>query len=152
MSQIIKWDEFRNDVRILSNQIKDSQIRYDVIVSISTGGLYSAGLLSKLLDIPKILNISCESYNENNERGEIIFYNKLHPEDIKDASRVLIVDDLIDSGNTIKAVTEHISNISMPMTSVDIACPYVKSSYEDTNPVYFVVTIDKDIWLKFPWE
>lgn len=152
MTKIIEWNEFREDVRILSETIKDSQIRYDVIVSISTGGLYSSGLISKALDIPKILNVSCESYNEDNERGNVIIYNKLHPEDFKDVTNVLIIDDLIDSGNTIKAVIEHILNVTTPLTRIDIACPYVKESYTDTQPVYMRKLINKDIWLKFPWE
>jgi hypoxanthine phosphoribosyltransferase len=68
--------------------------------------------------------------------------------------RVLIVDDVFDTGNTIKAVIEELSARARGNTPEDIrvAVPWFKPSRNQTDmtPDYFLR--ETDAWLVFPHE
>jgi xanthine phosphoribosyltransferase len=148
----ISWEQFTQDIDNVIDRINESNIKYDTIVSISRGGLFPAGLIAKRLDISKIINISCESYDTDNNRGDVIFYNRFHFEDFVDSQGILIVDDILDTGNTMKAVINKLEGV-ITTAFIGIACPYFKPSIAvDIDTIRYVSScIGKD-WVKFPWE
>jgi hypoxanthine phosphoribosyltransferase len=99
--------------------ILESGKTYAGIHGVPRGGLVPAVILSHALELPYIWNAS-----------------KLTMDNLD----VLIVDDLVDTGRTLKSYYD---------LGFDVATPYVKS-WRSFTPRYFVEEIDK--WLVFPWE
>ena len=94
--------------------------KYNSIYGIPRGGLIIAVLLSHKLNIPIIMDKS--------------FIN----------SKVLVVDDLVDSGNTIREFKKLHGNFDL------VTIHYKNCS--TIQPTYFYEEIDKKIWCIYPWE
>ena len=60
----IDFKQLKNDVKILSNKILESRIRYDAMIAITGGGLVPARLLRNYLKIP-IYCVNIKYYDEN---------------------------------------------------------------------------------------
>jgi GTP cyclohydrolase I len=113
MATFFTDSQIAQDTIKLAGQIKKSGKKYDSLYAVPTGGFPVAAILSEILDIPLCY------YNHN--------------------GNVLIVDDLIDSGETLSQLNG------------DKAVLHVKG--KKTNEVnYFVKSFPADEWLVYPWE
>src|SRR3989344_5345958 len=89
----INWNEFEEHVEMLLNKI---DYKPDFIICISSGGLLLGKLLSERLDKPLAV-ISAKSYN-GKEKGSVLVGNISSTQVVE--GRILLVDDLADSGET----------------------------------------------------
>ena len=132
----------------------------DLIICITRGGLIPAGLVSYKLNNKNIINIEVGSYNKE-VQGELII-KKLpmyYLERIASSNKILIVDDIIDSGNTIKGVIDYICasnahyNIGAieTMNRLEVFSILTKI---DTLPVpqSSLIYSDSEQWIVFPWD
>ncbi len=130
----------------LAKKIINRGKKYDCIVGISRGGLIPTRLLSDFLDIKDIRIIRSIYYKgtgETLERPEIDISTL---GDVRN-KRVLIVDDVADTGDTLRMVKEEI--IRKGAGKVEIATLYVKP-WRNVKIDYYVAETDK--WIVFPWE
>ena len=137
----ISWDEFHQDVKNLCQKIKQTNIKYDKIVAISRGGFIPAGIIAYELDIRNSAVVNISTYIDDKQTTL---------EKINDTTSVgvvnentLIIDDLSDSGQTIKIMRQ-----TFPKgTYVTVYAKEKGKSYPD---IY-----EKDMpnnWLVFPWD
>lgn len=131
----ISWKRFRADINQLAKKI--TQGEFTKIVCITKGGLIPTYFLSKKIGIKNIQTVSASSY-EGKEKKEVT----LHGAYKKDNSKVLIIDDIADTGDTIKTILELYPN-------AHIAVLYKKKGCK-VDPTYFVKEINE--WVIFPWE
>lgn len=122
---IISWADIDDSIEILSKQIEDSKIHYEVIYGLARGGLVPAVMLSHRLKIPMVLNME--------EVWRLKVKNK----------SVLIVDDISDTGETLKYFDDQ---------KFDIATLFVREHTSKIKPKYTYKHINHDNWLLFPWE
>ena len=109
----VSWDAFYKSQRELVKKIKDSGRKYKYIVAIPSGGLIPAYCLSKALKIP-VVTINIKSYVEQGKRGDIVHYKVDGFDDfIKNQEDALVVDDMFDSGETMKYIQKIISPLSL---------------------------------------
>lgn len=120
---------------------------FDWYVAIAMGGLVPACLLGKLTGVSKIDTFCAGSY-VNQERKDIAIIPKDYSH--LTGKKVLVIDDLVDSGFTMQATVDLIKNIWQPKL-IQTAVLYKKS---DTifEPDYFVSECLADAWITFPWE
>lgn len=130
--------------RILVQKIQDAGKSYDGILAIANGGLAPAYYLAKTLDIP-IECVNVKSYKKN-VSGELfervvagVEKNFKHPE------RILLVDDIYDSGKTI-------SFLQKKYPEMDIAVLYVRHSKDRQKVTFFTHILNHFKWIEFPWE
>lgn len=144
--EYVTWDEVRELVGEICQGIDKSQV--DVICGISVGGLAPTSLFSLVLEEKNVVSISCRSY-KGYEQGEAVISNGPVREALE-GKRVLLVDDIIDSGNTIVKVTEYLYE-NYGVKSVDVAVLYVNTDHIkcDCPAFYGRETTD---WIVFPWE
>lgn len=121
-------------------------VKFDVIIGVSRGGLIPATILSHRLSVPLIPI----SYSAISGKGDDRNHDNILP--IVDSKSILIVDDICDSGYTLRELVDHYSNEN---TIVYTAVTHFKLL---DNPIiipdfYWVsVSEETDGWIHFPWE
>jgi uncharacterized protein len=145
--EILTWPDFGRSGRDLAQQVADSGWIPDIILAIARGGLLPAGSLGYALSIKNVFVVSVEYYTGVDERLDfpVMLPPQLNLVDIKD-SRVLVVDDVADTGHTLKAVLEF---VGATVNEARTAVIYEKS--------HSVVKCDyvwrrTDRWIDFPWS
>jgi xanthine phosphoribosyltransferase len=99
------YEEFRDDTRTLINEVKE--FNPEIIVAIARGGLTIAHAMAEGLGIRAVESIRTELYDNTQKRDEICIYGEC---DLIKYTRVLVVDDIADSGETLEAVMQKLTN------------------------------------------
>ncbi|NJE07008.1 phosphoribosyltransferase [Thermococcus sp. M39] len=134
------------DRAIFSLADKLREYKPDVIVGIARGGLIPAVRLSHILGDIDLKVIDVKFYTDINEHTEmpkivIPIYG-----DLKDR-KVVIVDDVSDTGKTLKVVIEEVKRLGAK--EIKVACLAMKP-WTSVVPDFYVFRTDK--WIVFPWE
>ncbi|WP_299546703.1 phosphoribosyltransferase family protein [uncultured Helicobacter sp.] len=139
--QYYSYEMFKEDMRLLVNQI---DFNPDAIVAISRGGLTMAHFLGIALDLRRIFTINASS-----------FFNKVQQEiqisnipELNGNQRILIVDEIVDSGTSMEKVHTILSTIYSNM-DFKTACIFHKPTASFKPD--FVLREAKD-WVEFFWE
>lgn len=144
----------------LAAQIYKSGYRPDFIIGIWRGGTPVGIAVQEYLDYKGIVTdhiaIRTSVYTGINEQSKTVRVHGLHYiiENINAEDSLLIIDDVFDSGRSVKAAIEQLSantRKNMP-NNLKIACPWYKPSNNkvDLIPDYYIHETDK--WLVFPHE
>ena len=100
----ISFDEYRQKTEQLAAQIYKDGWSFNQVVCIAKGGMRVGDIMARIFDVPLAI-LSVESYRGEgvkNKRGAITFSRDLAKTSPNIGSKVLIVDDLADSGITLK--------------------------------------------------
>jgi hypoxanthine phosphoribosyltransferase len=113
---IVTWDDLAGLVARLADQTRGD---YDVMLAITRGGLVPAGMLAYRLGIRNILVAAVEYYDDAGRPGPRPTVLQFPADPLLRGQRVLIVDEVWDSGTTIHAVTERVRQAGgIPTTAV----------------------------------
>ena len=141
------WDDISRYTIQLAREIPHP----DVIVSLGKGGSIPGVILAEYFGV-RNLNFGMQSYDKH-DRGKITVYQEVP--DIADnadaaaLTRVLLVDDIADSGHTFMHAMKHFTDRGWFSTMTASLFYKTCSVYE---PKYKALTVDKDHWVVFPWE
>ena len=139
-----KWDEMRRDVNTLCRNITLDKFDPQVIVGLSRGGLTAGVMMSHWFQKPfKPIRTSLRDFPD---------WEDYMPK--KTDQRVLIVDDICDSGETFLKIQEHLKGATSLPVEVRFASLWWNNECE-FKPHYHVQECakdSKDIWIHFPWE
>ena len=139
-----KWKEMRRDVNTLCREILLDKFDPDVIVGLSRGGLTPGVMMSHWMEKPfKSIKASLRDFPE---------WEDYLPR--KTDERVLIVDDICDSGETFHKIREHINERKENGVDVRFATLWWNSEC-NFEPHYYINEIAKDTtktWIHFCWE
>lgn len=140
------WEEYYALVKILISKVKESYTP-DVIVSIGKGGSIPGVIIAEQLGVDNF-NYGLKSYNKHT-RTKIVEYQPLKGcyKELKN-KKVLMVDDLVDSGLTL---VHALSVLNKNSCIVNTACVFFKNC-SILEPNYWVVKADKHQWIQHPWE
>jgi uncharacterized protein len=99
----VSWEDYHQKIEQLAIKVHESNWQFNQILCLAKGGLRVGDVLSRLFDQPLAI-LSTSSYGgENNQvRGSVTFGADLTKTTANLGSRVLLVDDLVDSGVTLK--------------------------------------------------
>ena len=144
-----KWNEMRRDVNTLCREILLDGFNPEVIVGLSRGGLTPGVMMSHWMQKPfKPVKASLRDFPE---------WEDYLPK--KTDERVLIVDDICDSGETFDRIKSYIKGprINQPLElPVEVRFATLWWNNEcNVEPHYYVNEIAKDstgTWIHFPWE
>lgn len=131
-------------------KVKDDGFEPDLLVGITRGGLIPTGLLAgeKMFHNKNILTISVASYTDDHQRKDLILRAPVHFEDFKRFKNILLIDDIVDSGQTITFVLQ-LLKANLPDAIIKTVSLYYKPC-SILVPDYFVEQTDD--WIVFPWE
>ncbi len=138
----VTWDQLHRDGRSLAAAAM-ARGPFRGIVAISRGGLIPAALVARELEIRLVESLSVVTYVE--EAGTNIAPCIIKPAVAAgDGEGFLIVDDLVDRGDTARAV-----RAALPRAL--FACLYAKPAGRPWADL-FVAEVPQDTWLLFPWD
>lgn len=158
--EILTWQGFGDGSRELAAQIVDSGWMPELVVAVARGGLLPAGALSYALGLKAIGTMNVEFYTDIAETlPEPVVIPPLMDVSSLHGKRVLVVDDVADSGKTLQLVMELIrqrgipsqqaEDGTIPVSEARCACIYMKSR-SIIKPDYVWKHTDK--WINFPWS
>ncbi|MBU6193389.1 MAG: phosphoribosyltransferase [Burkholderiales bacterium] len=147
----VSWDAYHRLIEKLAIQVWQSGWAFDQILCLARGGMRPGDVLSRVFDKPLAI-MSTSSYRAEagtiQGRLDIARYITMPQGEL--AGRVLLVDDLADSGITLKAVVERLR--AMPaITELRSAVIWTKavSTYQ---PDYTVEHLPTSPWIHQPFE
>jgi hypoxanthine phosphoribosyltransferase len=157
----LESQQLLNDSIALGAKILESGFRPDVIIALWRGGTPIGIAVQEFLDYYGGCNsdniaIRTSSYHGiGGRRNTVDIYGMSYLlKNVNKDDRVLIVDDVFDTGNTIKAVIDQLREKARKNAPQDIrvAVPYYKpeANMTDRVPDYYLYTTDK--WLNFPYS
>ena len=112
-----RWDDLDRLVADLAGAAPAAD--FDVMLAITRGGLVPAGMLAYRLGIRNILVAAVEYYDDEGQPGPQPTFLQFPADPLLRGQRVLIVDEVWDSGTTIHAVTERVRQAGgIPTTAV----------------------------------
>lgn len=144
--EVPTWDQIYEMLLNLVEKIRKNGFKPDIIVGVSRGGWPPARVLSDLMSNPNLANVRTEFYLGVAETKEEPVLTQ--PVSMKVAGKkVLVVDEVADTGKSLKLVKEHI--IEQDATEVKIATVYYKP-WSIVKPDYYEKETSR--WIVFPWE
>jgi hypoxanthine phosphoribosyltransferase len=143
---VVTWDALEGLVADLAERVGTG---FDVLLAITRGGLVPAGMLAYRLGLRNILVAAVEYYDDEGRPGPKPTFFQFPADPLLRGQRVLIVDEVWDSGTTIHAVTERVRQAGgMPTTAVIHYKP--THSIVPSVPDHHVVTTDR--WVVYPFK
>ena len=103
---IVSWDDLDRLVADLAERLTGAH--FDVMLAITRGGLVPAGMLAYRLRIRNILVAAVEYYDDDGQPGPHPTFLQFPADPLLRGQRVLVVDEVWDSGTTIHAVTDRV--------------------------------------------
>jgi hypothetical protein len=114
---IVSWEDLDRLVAQLAERLEHE--RFDLLLAITRGGLVPAGMLAYRLRIRNILVAAVEFYDDHGQPGPHPTFLQFPADPLLRGQRILVVDEVWDSGTTIAAVTERIRQAGgLPTTAV----------------------------------
>jgi hypoxanthine phosphoribosyltransferase len=145
---LYNWNDICRLCKDLAKKIKASRYRVDVIVAVARGGWVPARILADLLEIKELYSVKTEHWGMvATITGEAKITQPLNVS--LDGKNVLIVDDVADTGETIKVVKEHVKNLMAKETRIAVI-DYKKTS--KFIPDYYAAEMEGWKWIVYPWS
>ena len=145
--EVLSWDGFGDASRELAARVAESGYRPDLVIAIARGGLLLAGALAYALGTKSCGSLNVEFYTGVDERlPEPVLLPPMLDAPALAGRRVLLVDDVSDSGRTLAMVVELLSGMSAEVRSVTL---YTKPR-TILEPDY--AWRETDRWIDFPWS
>ncbi|HEY9761870.1 MAG TPA: phosphoribosyltransferase family protein [Trichocoleus sp.] len=149
----VTWDDYHRDIERLAIQIHESGWQFNQIVCLAKGGLRIGDTLCRLFDVPLAI-LSTASYGgvDNRMRGAITFSRDLSMTTANLGSHVLVVDDLVDSGQSMKRSLSWLEHkYGYYIDELRTAVLWAKGC-SIFKPDYQVVHLDDNPWIHQPFE
>jgi xanthine phosphoribosyltransferase len=142
----VSWDQFHRDSRALAWRLNGAG-PFEAIVCITRGGLVSAAIVARELGIRLIETVCVVSYDDK-KQGALSVLKDVAPSIAAlgggQGAGVLIVDDLVDTGQTAKIVRGLLPR-------AHFATVYAKPMGRPLVDT-FITEVSQDTWIYFPWD
>lgn len=146
--KLVKWEEVVEWCRKLAEKIKESGWRPDLIVAIARGGYTPARLLCDFLDIHDLVSIQILHWGRAAEITAEAHVKYPYQLDLS-GKKVLLVDDICDTGDSIIVAKKYILEKWRP-AELKVGVMQWISSVAKIKPDYYVEEIPW-IWYQYPW-
>lgn len=155
MENCIELNHYKDLCVKLSEKIKDDfpDLNNIILVAIARGGLIPAIIISDLLKL-NFLTLGIKSYTENNEQGNFQIYQPLPGSIYQNDMNIILIDDLVDSGNTLKFIYKYLNNTCNLKNEIFSYVLIDKGLASETidMPKYNYIEKIENSWIKFPYD
>lgn len=148
----VSWDMFHRDCRALTWRLAGAG-PFDALVTVTRGGLVPAAIVARELGIRVIETICVASYGgaagvPDTQQGNLQILKGVTDAIVAlgrgDGGKVLIVDDLVDTGKTARVVRDL-------LPKAHFATVYAKPMGRPLVDT-FITEVSQDTWIFFPWD
>ena len=148
----VSWDEYHLLIERLALKVSGSGWQFDQILCLARGGMRPGDILSRIFDKPlAIMSTSSYRADAGMTQGNLDIARYITTPKGEIAGKVLLVDDLADTGHTLNAVIHQLKNNYKPITELRSAVIWTKgvSTFE---PDYSVELLPTNPWIHQPFE
>jgi xanthine phosphoribosyltransferase len=142
----VSWEQFHRDARALAWRLNGVG-PFEAIVCVTRGGLVPAAIVARELGLRVIETICVASYHDYKTQGALQVLKSVAPQIAslgEGGGRVLVVDDLVDTGATARIVRDL-------LPGAHFATVYAKPLGRPLVDT-FVTEVSQDTWIYFPWD
>jgi uncharacterized protein len=145
--EVMSWDDLGRGSRQLAEAVAADGYRPDMILGIARGGLLVAGGVGYALGVKNTFTMNVEFYTGIDERLDIPMILPPVP-DLVDfhETRVLIADDVADTGATLQLVQEFCAG-----KVAEVRCAVLYEKPRSAVKCEYVWR-RTDRWITFPWS
>ena len=136
------YDEFRDDLKALTSKI---DYKFDTIIAIARGGLSMAQLLGEYYNIRKVYSVNTIGYDDDKKLENTEIFNIPN---LQDSQNILIVDDIVDSGDTLVLTINKLQELYPIHTFKSASIFYKPTAIIKPN---FYIKEPKG-WIEFFWS
>lgn len=148
----VSYDEYHNLIEKLAIKVHQSGWEFDTILCLARGGMRPGDVLSRVFDKPlAIMSTSSYRAEAGTQQGSLDIARYITTPRGEIAGKVLLVDDLADSGHTLNRVIEQLKNNYAPITELRSAVIWTKAVSTFT-PDYSVEFLPTNPWIHQPFE
>ncbi|MDR3453855.1 MAG: phosphoribosyltransferase [Rhodoferax sp.] len=148
----VSYDEYHSLIEKLAIKVHQSDWQFDTILCLARGGMRPGDILSRIFDKPlAIMSTSSYRAEAGTQQGKLDIAHYITTPQGEIAGRVLLVDDLADTGHTLNAVIHQLKNNYKPITELRSAVIWTKGVSTFT-PDYSVEFLPTNPWIHQPFE
>ncbi|WP_286842643.1 xanthine phosphoribosyltransferase [Idiomarina sp. UBA4206] len=137
----VSWEELHRATRELARRQLPAE-QYKGIIAVSRGGLVPAAIVARELNIRVVDCVAVSSYDHTEQRDDLQVMKDVTA--TTDGEGFLVVDDLVDTGNTLKFLRDRLPKAKFVTV---YAKPAGMELVDD-----FVADLGQDTWIHFPWD
>lgn len=137
------YEIFKEDAQKLLDMCRTFEA--DTFLSIARGGLTLSHFLAQAMEQRNLLVLNSISYDKNIQNEEQKIFNI---PDLSKSTKVLLIDDMVDSGKTMKKILELLKE-TYPKVEFKLATLFYKDKAL-IKPDFYVRKADS--WIDFFWE
>lgn len=137
----VSWEELHRATRELARRQLPAE-QWQGVIAVTRGGLVPAAIVARELNLRVVDSVSVKSYAHQAQQSA--------PELLKDVSATdtgkgfLVVDDLVDTGNTLEALQQRLPEARFITVYAKPAGMHLVQDYE--------ADIAQETWIHFPWD
>ncbi len=147
--KLVDWNEIVEWSRGLAGRIKESGWTPDLIVAVSRGGFVPARLLCDFLDVSDLLAVQSQHWVEAARAAERAILKYPYRVDAS-GKNVLIVDDIVDTGETLMLARDFVEREWKPGQTRTAALQWI-STVAKYKPDYYYIEVRDWTWFQYPW-
>lgn len=148
----VSWEDYHQSIEQLAIKIHASGWKCDQILCLARGGLRIGDVLSRLFQVPLAI-ISVSSYRDEGgtKQAEIHVASTISATIPHLFGRVLVVDDLVDTGGSVKEVLKTLPLMFSEIVEMKTAVIWCKQASTFT-PDFYVEFLKTNPWIIQPFE
>ena len=148
----VNHELFHQLIEKLALMVHRSGWKFDTILCLARGGVRPGDILSRIFDVPlAIMSTSSYRAEEGTVQGHLDIAHFITTPQGQIAGKVLLVDDLADTGVTLKAVVERLRTNYQPITELRTAVIWTKGT-SSFRADYSVEHLPTNPWIHQPFE
>jgi uncharacterized protein len=148
----VSWDDYNRAVVGLARMLHESDWKFDQVLCLARGGLRPGDIFSRIFDVPLAI-LSTSSYREDAgmTQGSLDIAKHITMTKGTLGGKVLLLDDLVDSGVTLEKVQGHLKENFPAVTEVRSAVIWCKAC-SAVRPDYYFQYLPTNPWIHQPFE
>ncbi|MBV8666920.1 MAG: phosphoribosyltransferase [Burkholderiaceae bacterium] len=148
----VSWDDYHRSVEKLALMVYESGWKFDQVLCLARGGLRPGDIMSRIFDVPLgILSTSSYRAEAGTVQGELDIAKYITITKGTLSGKVLLVDDLVDSGVTLEKVQQHLREHYPAVTEVKSAVIWCKAC-SVVRPDFYLQYLETNPWIHQPFE
>ncbi|WP_201289336.1 phosphoribosyltransferase [Pelistega ratti] len=148
----VSWDSYNRLIERLALTVYQSGWKFDTIICLARGGVRVGDVLSRIFDVPLGI-LATSSYREaaGTQQGQLDIAKFITITRGTLSGRVLLVDDMVDTGLTFSKVYDHLLTQFPDIEEMRSAVLWWKG-HSKVEPFYYVDKLPTNPWIHQPFE
>lgn len=148
----VSWDQYHRLIEELALKVYESGWKFDRILCLARGGVRVGDVMARVFDVPLGI-LATSSYREaaGTKQGQLDIAQFITITRGTLEGRVLLVDDMVDTGHTFQRVKEHLREQFPAITDLKSAVLWWKG-HARVEPDFYMAKLPTNPWIHQPFE